>query len=171
MMLHSDTFIEEKELGLVRSRYENILNRFPLTVQRLRLASEFEQVYWQLKEEGLKDWHILQSIGNITVGYRTNYGRGYDSFDEMKDAFMDQFVREEAASDLVVPIDEYSAENMQMHLDFALASYLLGKGYILKARTPNFTKLREFADRKYMYFQLDIKHEPLFKTRQEDQRS
>lgn len=161
-MVRSYEFDEQKELELVRSRYDNILERFPLTIERLKRSSEFEQVYWELREGRLRDWHILQSIANITIGYRTGYGRGYDSFDEMKDAFMDQFLRAETETDPAVPIQEYSVENMYIHLDTALGSYLVGKGYVLKSQTPDFAKLRDFADRKFRYFDLDVDHEPLF---------
>ncbi len=155
-------FNEEEELKLIRNRYENVRAKFPLTLKRLQQSIEFQSIYRRCKEAGLKDWHILQAVANITVNFRINYGQGFKSFEEMQEAFMNQFSTTESEADQAVPISEYSFENIQLNLDIALMSYLVQKGYVIKNRTPNFKKLRAFADSKYRYFQLDIEHEPIF---------
>jgi len=158
----SREFNEAHELDLIGERYKNVQERFPLTLKRLRQSVEFEQVWWECREVGLKDWHIFQSIANITVNYRIDYGRGFESVEDMQQAYMDKFLSVETESDIPVPISEYSVENMQFHLNIALASYLKQKGYVIKAQTPNFKRLRAFADSRYKYFQLDVEHESFF---------
>jgi hypothetical protein len=161
-MKENRQFSEEKELGLIRARYENVRARFPLTLKRLQQSVEFQGVYQRCTEAGLKDWHVLQAVASITVNFRINYGQGFESFEEMQEAFVNRFWATESEADQAVPISEYSFENIQLNLDAALASYLVQKGYVIKNKTPNFKKLRAFADSKYRYFQLDIEHEPVF---------
>ena len=123
---------------------------------------------WECKEAGLKDWHILQSIAGIAVNYRMGYGRGFKSFGDLKEAYLDKFFQKETEADSPVPITEFSFDNIQVHLDTVLGSYLGQKGYVIKSRTPDFKKLRKFADSKYKYFQLDVAHDPLFKPQKKE---
>ena len=129
---------------------------------RLHGSEEFRKVYEKCKEAGLKDWHILQSIANITVNYRLDYNRAAKSFEEVHQKFKDRFFSVETPADLVVPVSEYSYDNIQLGVDLALASYLVQRGHVIKRQTPNFKKLREFADAKYRYFQLDVSHDAFF---------
>lgn len=155
-------FALDEELKLVRNRYANVTGRFPHTLARLAKSQEFIRVYRKLKDTGLKDWHILQGVANITIGYRTNYGRGKQSFERLKRDFLELFNRAETEADLPVPVGEYSFDNMQIHINSAMLSYIVTKGHVLKSRTPNFQKLREFADKRYRYFQVDTDHSPPF---------
>lgn len=158
----TNVFNEEEEVQLIRDRYKNVSERFPLTLSRLRGSNEFHRVYDKCKEAGLKDWHILQAIANATINYRLNYNRGAKSFDEMRQRFMDKFFSVETDEDVVVPISEYTYDNIQLGVNLALTSYLVQHGHVVKRQTPNFKRLREFADTQYQYFQLDVEHEAFF---------
>jgi len=154
-------FSEEEELELITNRYKNLKGKIPFTVAKLKSSDLFmNEILPKLKKK-YPDWIIYQAIWTFTYNYRANLDRS-GSLDDLKNRMMKKMGEIEKECDIEIPIAEYNLLNLERMVDFNVLAYLKGKGFEIRKKTPNFIKLKEFVDKRFKYFSLDIEHEDWF---------
>ena len=154
-------FSEEEELKIITNRYKNLKGIIPCTVARLKNSDLFMTEILPKLRKKYSDWVIYQTIWAVTYNYRANLDRS-GSLDDRKNRMMNIMCEIEQEGDIEVPIEEYNLLNIERMVDFNVLAYLRDKGFEIRKQTPNFIKLKEFADKRFKYFSLDIEHEDWF---------
>jgi hypothetical protein len=160
-----ESYDEQSEREDIESRYANVLNTLPRTLPHLQQSPSFLLLVKQLRSNGWKDWHILQAVFNGVVNWTTQW-LGTQT-DRQRDQEGDRIVRRllkhgESPDDPLIPSSYFTIETMEMLLDVGVATFLKKKGAIFRPRAYNFQKLRQLAQKRYHYLDLDVPHKPLF---------
>jgi hypothetical protein len=145
----------------VRNRYEAFRSQLKYTLPRLTKDTTFLATVAELREQGWKDWHILQAVCNVRLNYILNSAPHSPSFTELQTAGKSVMNREEQPTDPVVPLERLTVAELKRALTFSQASTLKGWGFEVPQRTPNFSGLNRFLER-FNYWTDDIPHSQIF---------
>ncbi len=149
---------EEKSKRLIQSRYEAFPGLLRYTLPRLETNPQFVGTVRELREQGWKDWHILQAMANIRMNHVINatLPRGA-SMDQFKKAGSILFTRDEVDSDPAPPAELFTVSELKRALIMSQPSTLKGLGFTVSQRAPNFEGLDRFLSR-FNYWVDDVPH-------------
>jgi len=143
----------------LKNRYENSIRPIQRTLQWLTKQPAFIDAVHLLRTQGWLDWHILNATSLIVLNYRVNKEISFHTDREKWQKYfwelMDQPEDENAAP---VPMSEFSAENLRLHLWTSMQSTLKNLGFELHQTTPDFGAISVFLGERYRYWKDDIDH-------------
>jgi hypothetical protein len=158
---HPDLDAKEAEVQIAR-RYERITRLYPFTIARLSSTPAFHAVLIKLREQGWKDWHILQAIASIRVN-----DLGHRAVDQ--DSALLHYVQNgETAVDPPTLLALFSEQALRRGLQMSQLQTLANLGLRVKQMTPNLVGIDRLL-RRFRYWELDLPHENPFKTSAGDQ--
>ena len=129
-------------------------------MKRLSKSQLFNNVTYELKQDGWLDWHILLSVALVTVNYRINkeLDAASSSRNEYEALFQEILYKEENPSLPEIPLSEFSVEKLRFHLSLSYVSTLNGYGLTTNQQTPNLSAIGDFLGQRYNYWIDDIEH-------------
>jgi tetratricopeptide (TPR) repeat protein len=152
---HPEFDAKEAEEQITR-RYERITALYPFTIAQLSSTPTFQSVLIKLREQGWRDWHVLQAIASIRVN-----DLGHRAFDQ-DSALMHYAQNGEAAADPPTPLEMFTERSMRRGLQMTQLQTLTNLGLRMKHMTPNLTGIDRLL-RRFRYWELDVPHEDPFK--------
>lgn len=160
-----ESYNEQSEHEDIELRYSNVSRALPHTLPHLQRSPSFLLLVKQLRSDGWKDWHILQAVFSGVVNWSTE--RLGTQQNQQRDQEGDRIVRRllkhgESLEDPLIPPTYFTAEMMEMLLNAGTATFLKKKGAVFRPRAYNFKILRELAQKRYQYLDLDVPHTPVF---------
>jgi hypothetical protein len=162
--IHQD-YDQTESRRLIQKRYRVSLAQLKYTLPRLSKDLGFCSTVAVLRDEGWKDWHILQAISNIRLNYAAdkiapqvgNLQAHMRTLDELME-------RDEAESDPQAPANEFSVENLKRSLRLSQISTLKGLGFEGWQPTPIHEAIDTFL-RRFHYWTDDVPHPDPFELR------
>lgn len=153
--LHPD-FDEADALKQVENRYRRIQAEFPFTLRQLSRETAFQSLVAELREEGWKDWHILQAVASARLNALINDGPESDS---LARRIMESGEREEYP---LTPSSIFTNKKLlRKCLEMSQLQTVHGLGLELKQPTPNFSGVDRLL-RRFRYWDIDMPHEDPF---------
>jgi hypothetical protein len=152
----------EKVHEYIENRYRRFALPIKRTVKRLASVPEFQALVAQLRADGWKDWHLLCAIFHVTMNYRFNWGKIFLSSEVEKAAYQRWFSLPEPENALVVPLSEYTEENLRFHMRIYMSAFAETYGLELHQATPNFSALEDFLVHRYHFWSDDVDHDDPF---------
>ena len=70
----------------------------------------------------------------------------------------------ESENSSVIPIEKFSQENLEMHLNGSMLNTLESFGFHCSQQTPNLGAISDFLGAKLRYWDLDVEHIPFFEV-------
>jgi hypothetical protein len=147
---------------LIRKRYKLLSGQLKYTLPQLLKHSSFLVAAQELRQEGWKDWHILQATGSIRLNYviSATLPRS-SSFEEHKKAAKILYNRDEEESDPAPPVGSFTVSELRRALKLTKLSTLTGLGFHCWQATPNFDGVDRFL-RRFNYWTDDVPHPKIF---------
>src|SRR6266568_3637808 len=143
-------------------RYRRFARPIERTVKRLASTSEFQVVVAALRADGWKDWHLLCAIFHITMNHRLSQRKIILSPEAEKAAIQRWFSLPEPEDALVVPLSEYTEENLRLQMTIYMSAFAETYGLELHQTTPDFSALEDFLKHRYNFWSDDIDHNDPF---------
>jgi hypothetical protein len=152
----------------IRRRYENSLAPIRHTLPRLVNDPRFCALVSQLREEGWKDWHILQALANAAANERLNRKLGPNAWGPETMTLMRQLMDEEETKEESekLPDSVFSEENLRIYLKTAITGFATYSGLESHQRTPDFSALERLLTERYG-FKDDVEHDGVFSACEE----
>jgi hypothetical protein len=141
----------------IELRYKRITELYPFTIAALAHASAFQATLKRLKEQGWKDWHVLQAVASIRVN-----DLGHRAIDRDR-AFVHHFQNGENEIDPPTPPEKFTETSMLRSLQMSQLSTLANLGLRVKHLTPNLVGIDHLLGR-FRYWELDVPHDDPFKA-------
>jgi len=158
--LHPSYSKKESE-RLIRRRYDILPGQLKYTLPQLEKDESFRLAVRELREQGWKDWHILQAAASVRLNYVINSTvPRHLGINEFKKAGKHVYERAEEISDPAPPAEMFTAVELKQALIFTQVSTLNGLGFECSQRTPNFEGLDRFL-RRFNYWLDDVAHPKL----------
>jgi hypothetical protein len=122
----------------------------------------------QLREEGWKDWHILQALANAAANERLNRKLGPNAWGPETMTLMRQLMDEEETKEESekLPDSVFSEENLRIYLKTAITGFATYSGLESHQRTPDFSALERLLTERYG-FKDDVEHDGVFSACEE----
>ncbi len=156
-------FYDRNKSGMmIRSRYRKCIPPIRLTLKRIVPTKEFQLLKENLRKLNWKDWHILMAIDNLVLNYRFNKLNLIQQFPSMEQFAREFLNKEEDEEDLVVPLEEFTEEKMEIALEFSMLATLKLFGFSLEGKSINGDELKSFLAEKFNYWNDDVEHNPIF---------
>ncbi len=152
----------ENVLEYIENRYRRFARPIERTVKRLASTSEFQAVVAALRADGWKDWHLLCAIFHITMNHRLSQRKIILSPEAEKAAIQRWFSLPEPEDALVVPLSEYTEENLRLQMTIYMSAFAETYGLELHQTTPDFSALEDFLKHRYNFWSDDIDHNDPF---------
>jgi len=153
------SYSEESATQALKKRYENSVRPIQHTLKRLTQQQSFIDAARILRAQGWLDWHILTATSLIVLNYRVNKEISPHTdrarFDQRFREILNQ--PEDEYADLV-PVSEFSVENLHIQLWTSMMSTLKSLGFELHQMTPDFEAISDFLGERYRYWMDDIDH-------------
>ena len=156
-------YSEQEQLDTIRRRYENSVRPVRLTLDRLTQQDHFIELVDKLHSDGWKDWHILMALANLVVNYRVNASVSPSSLGSAQEVTLEYMNREEDESSIPIPLDLVTEENLRRTMKMGMLASLRGLGHEINIATPPFEAVSEFLGERYVFWDLDVKHDRPFK--------
>lgn len=117
----------------------------------------------RLREEGWKDWHILQTLANAAANERLNRSFAPAAWGREIMPAMRQLINEEETSEESekLPDSVFSEENLRTHLMTSITGFATYHGLEVQQRTPDFPALERLLTERYG-FKDDVEHDAVF---------
>lgn len=144
----------------IELRYERITKLYPFTIASLARTSAFQGTLNRLREEGWKDWHVLQAIASIRIN-----DLGRRAIDQDR-ATMQYFQNGESEVDPLTSSEMFTDRAMSRGLQMTQLSTLANLGLRVKHLTPNLVGIDRLL-RRFRYWELDVPHDDPFTTVEE----
>lgn len=161
-----EPYDERAELEDIASRYERVFARLPRTLPRLRQDVIFGNLVRRLRGDGWRDWHIVQAVMNGVINWhlaRMGHDRDPEAMKSVGGSLTRRLLEEgETAEDPAVPPAYFTPTTMELFLHTGLLTFLKRKGAVFRDRGYDRERMREIADERYHYLELDVPHPPLF---------
>jgi hypothetical protein len=143
---------------IIRRRYRLLPGQLKYTLPRLLKESSFLSAVRELRQEGWKDWHILQATASLRLNYvvGASVPRGC-SIEQLKQAGKEIYERDEAISDPAPPVGLFAVADLREALKLSQMSTLTGLGFHCWQKTPNFDGVDCFL-RRFNYWTDDVPH-------------
>ncbi|WP_406733580.1 hypothetical protein [Streptomyces sp. NBC_01794] len=144
----------------VRHRYE-ALRIVRYTMKRLAASASFRATALALRDDGWRDWHILNAVLNIMVNHRLSLEMTTDPTASPEDIIRRTALlqRPETEDDPAPPDDAFTRAALKQALATSTLSTLQNLGLESHRQTPNFPALIELLGARYAYWTLDVPHE------------
>lgn len=147
----------------IKRRYELILPNIRFSLPKLLISSDFIDTVNKLKEQGWKDWHILNSIASIIINYRLQQIPAIrNNPDKMREYMLKEMYKPESEDALEVPLSNFTIEKIIMQQQSNMLSTLKGWGLESRQMTPDFDGITNFMIHRFNYYKDDIEHENIF---------
>ena len=143
---------------VIRKRYKLLARQVIYTLPRLIGDAQFVDAVRKLRQEGWKDWHLLQAIAHIRLNYLVNTGITGTVGDKMFSNAKEIYERDETESDGLVPNEMFTIAKLKFALRLSQLSTLKGLGFECHQRAPNFDSVNRFLNR-FNYWTDDVPHD------------
>lgn len=155
----------EEARGAIKRRYENSLSPIRQTLTRLVRNQRFCALVSKLREEGWKDWHILQTLTNVAINERLNRTVSPDAWGPNIAPTMRRLINEEETIEESqnLPDSVFSEDNLRLHLMTSMTTFATYHGLEVQQRTPDFPALERLLTERYG-FKDDVEHDPVFEA-------
>ena len=164
-----ETYNEQSELEDIGLRYANVQRSIPYTLKRLQQSPLFLSIVEQLKNEGWKEWHILQAIFNGVMSWYAEQSGANQDVQKLRNEgqalFQRFFEKGESPSDHSIPPEYFTLETMHVLLNIGIMTFLSKKGAVFGQRGYDQDRMRQIVRDRYHYFELDVPHSPVFSPR------
>ncbi|WP_435107190.1 hypothetical protein [Nocardiopsis synnemataformans] len=161
-------YTKEKALGAVRARYDRVVPIIRHTLSRLLSDSQAREVFTQLREDGWKDWHLLQALASLVINARVaaKYGNpSWGSMDSYRQSFISEMNRPEGSGDFSIPVGEVTKDALETALKTTSVSTLMTWGLEIRQESVDPDAILEFLGNRYGYWSDDVEHEDFFLLR------
>ncbi len=161
----ADIYSADKTKEFLNNRYKFIPQSIKYTLPYLLTFREFREIITNLKSNGWKDWHILNSIVGITFNYRMQRIPSVKNNPEnMRNYMIENMYKPELEEAEKAPINFYSENNIIQQHNNNMISTLSILGLECRQMTPDFDAINEFLTYRFNYWADDIDHENLLKV-------
>lgn len=151
-------FDPAQSLEMVRTRYERMRELFPLSIPRMWADEGVRRVWTGLAEQGWKDWHVLQALTSLIMGYRVSL-LGLEHPDAMQEAGRRLSQVPETPESPPLPVDRVTADSMRDALRMSMLVSIRNWPLELRQATPDFPAIERFLGARYRFWDDDIPHE------------
>lgn len=153
----------------IRRRYENSIAPIRHTLPRLVRDPRFCALVSKLREEGWKDWHILQALANAAANERLNRTLGPNALGPETMTMMRRLIKEEETREESekLPDSVFSEDNVRTHLKTSITVFATYSGLEIHQRTPDFSALERLLTERYG-FKDDVEHDDVFSACEEE---
>jgi hypothetical protein len=155
--LHPE-YSKKRSDDAITRRYKLSSTQLKYTLPQLLKDSPFLTAVRELRQEGWKDWHILQAAASIRLNYvvGTTLSPG-SNIEEHKRAAKILYQRDEEESDPMPPVGLFTISELRQALKMSQLSTLRGLGFHCWQKTPNFEGVDCFLKR-FNYWTDDVPH-------------
>ena len=162
----ADNIGEAELIASIHNRYERCVTSIQVTLNRLKVDESFQKTRTQLTEKGWKDWHFLLAVFNVAINHRfadimSSRSIHPAGIQKMMNAYSKL---PESENSSVIPIEKFSQENLEMHLNGSMLNTLESFGFHCSQQTPNLGAISDFLGAKLRYWDLDVEHIPFFEV-------
>ena len=152
-------YSEDETRRALKKRYENSTRTIQHTLKRLTKHQSFIDAVNSFRAKGWLDWHILTATSLIVLNYRVNKEvSAHTDREKFQKRFMELANQPEDENADLVPISEFSVENLRLLLWTSMQSTLKNLGFELHQTTPDFEAISDFLGERYKYWIDDIDH-------------
>jgi hypothetical protein len=158
-------YTRERALEAVRTRYERLPPLVRYTLPRLLADRRTRTLFAELRDEGWKDWHLLNALANLVINARvaTKYGAPtWETADSVKDRVLAEMNRPEEADDLLVTAEAVTREALEDALNASAISTLRNWGLEIHQPTVEPAPLLQLLGARYGYWDDDVDHDDFF---------
>jgi hypothetical protein len=168
-MMPLETYNEQSELEDIELRYTNVQRTIPYTLKRLQQSPLFLSIVEQLKNEGWKEWHILQAIFNGVMSWHAEQSGANQDVQRLRNEgqvlFQRLFEQGESPHNSSIPPEYFTLETMHVLLNLGIMTFLTKKGAVFGQRGYDPERMRKIVRDRYHYFELDVPHSSVFPSR------
>ncbi|WP_024805636.1 hypothetical protein [Nocardia sp. BMG51109] len=155
----------EKARTILTERYEILPISIRHTIPHLLSGPEVRELFQQLRDEGWKDWHLLNVVVNMTVNHRLTLRHGPLTMDDaprLTHAFHAEAMREEHANDPRISPDAITPETMDMGIRLVAVSSLHRWGLTMHHNTDETGSIMDILASRYGFWNDDVPHRDPF---------
>jgi hypothetical protein len=145
-----------KALDYIKNRYKNIQPCIYITLEKLKVDSEFRRYINSLRSEGWLDWHIVLAMMNFMVNYKASLEartRSFSSDDEraefQRDTMLKYVDTDEKDCYVLFPLEAFKSEDFLLQLSHFPIYVLRTNGLEYKAGFPNFDAIAHFLNVRF----------------------
>lgn len=156
----------EKAHAILTERYEILPISIHHTVVDLVADSEVRELFRELRDEGWKDWHLLNVVTNLTINHRLTLRYGALTMDrarQMADAFHAEALRAEQPDDPRVPVGQVTRQAMEEGVLLVAVSSLHRWDLTLHHGTTNSAAVMQVLAERYGFWTDDVPHPDPFR--------
>lgn len=147
----------------IRNRYLDVQEEFPVTLARLNTNTTFRETLSILRQKGWKDWHILQAIANVFLNFHTRdwirmnmhpaeIGRRVGALRQ------DPAALAQLESTNPIPLDEFTADRLEMMLHMSIGATMKGLGLVLYDECVELSAIIKFMGERFNFWEDDVDH-------------
>ncbi|MFI2715140.1 hypothetical protein ACH5AI_02175 [Streptomyces collinus] len=149
-------FTEGEAIIRCERRYESFARLLPHTLTMLNVDPTFQHTVTCLRNQGWKDWHILQALANQVLNYRHTFTE--ETFGRISP---DDLFASEAPQDILIPAHLVTEDSLRTHLTYSFAATLKTWGLAPHGELIPDDYLAVLENR-YGYWTVDAPHEDPF---------
>jgi len=133
------------------------LNAIEITIKKLLVDKDFQNVVNDFRNRGYLDWQILTSVANIVINYKFQIIYPDElTHSNTPQNFMDLLLTPEAKNYIEIPMELFNNENLEISMKIMVGSFLASYNLENHSQTPSFENIREFLNFKFKFYELDI---------------
>ena len=160
-------FDKRQALINVENRYKYLTPMFNIIWRKILKVEKYKQYFVELCGDGYKDWHIMLIVCNTVAQYivKTSCPQGVSSLSQkeflsqMRNIIIDanEHVRIRELNIDLISIDKFEIQK-KMSFCYIMQTW----GLIVNTKTLVFESIKVFMESRYMIFDIDIEHTPIF---------
>jgi hypothetical protein len=158
-------YTRERALEAVRARYERLPPLVRYTLPRLLADRRTRALFAELRNDGWKDWHLLNALANLVINARiaAKYGTPtWETVDSVKDRFLAEMNRPEEAEDFTVTAELVTRQALEDALNTSAISTADNWGLEIRQPTMEPAPLLQLLGARYGYWDDDVDHDDFF---------
>ncbi len=151
----------DKANAILAERYEVLPISIRHTTPSLLADQRVRNLFRELREEGWKDWHLLNVVTNLTINHRLTLRRGAitaEQASQMATAFHDEARRDEQPDDPRILPEQITRKAMEEGIQLVAVSSLHRWGLTLHHGTVDVTAVLRLVAERYGFWTDDIPH-------------
>jgi len=147
---------------IIESRYRHSIPPIQHTLSRLKQEGAFLKLVEELRSEGWRDWHILQSVVAIALNYRAKLDPEYGSnpVEVLRQYGSKQ--RDPEPMTPPVPLENFTEDAIREIRPINMMTTLQRLGLDCRQVAPDFSAIEELLAVRYRYWDDDVPHDDPF---------
>jgi hypothetical protein len=155
----------DKAHAILTERYKLLPKPLRYTLPELLADERVRGLFKDLRDEGWKDWHLLNVMMNLTVNHRIAARHGpitVERLRQLSDAIFDEASREEQPDDLRIAASTITRDVMEQGIRMVAVSSLRRWGLILHHGDTHADPVMKLLGQRYGFWTDDVDHTDLF---------